>query len=305
MRQTARIATAVLLMAAGTQARADTNPTEANAANAANAAIQVAGNKGATFQPLPQNVQEDVGNIRPADQASVLSYFHSEVDLNGQYTSNAPLYHSHDKADFLIAPALQGGFTAPLNKYLTLDLEARIEDFTYVSFQKLGFWGFSGNADLEYRYEPSWPCVYVGMSPYYYFSYANGNRLTAAIGPVAGVNQSYSINRGKTLFFASYEFGDYFSSPTIDTRQSHTVTLSLTQQLRRDLYAQVYYQFEYSDYNVYGRDETRDVMGLSLIHQFNPRTFLSVFVNYVDNASNNTLAKYTTVNSGLSLVWQY
>jgi hypothetical protein len=299
MRQAARIATAVLLMAAGGRVLADTNPA------ASSAALQVAGGNNATFQPLPQKTQEDIGNIWPAEQASILSHFHGEVDLNGQYTSNAPLYHSHDKADFLIAPAVQLGFTTPLDQYFTLDLEGRIEDFTYASYQKLGFWGFSGNADLEYRYKPSWPCVYVGMSPYYYFTYSNGSRLTSAIGPVAGVNQAYSINRGKTLFYASYEFGDYFSSPTIDTRQSHTVTLSLTQQLRRDLSAQVYYQFQYSDYNVFGRDETRDVIGLSLIHQFNPKTFLSLFVNYVDNASNNTIAKYTTINSGLSLVLQY
>jgi hypothetical protein len=79
----------------------------------------------------------------------------------------------------------------------------------------------------------------------------------------------------------------------------------MTQQLRRDYYAQLYWQFQYSDYTVFGRDETRDVVGLSVIHQFTPQTFLSLFVNYVDNASNNSLAKYTTVNAGFSLVWQY
>jgi hypothetical protein len=47
------------------------------------------------------------------------------------------------------------------------------------------------------------------------------------------------------------------------------------------------------------------VIGVSLIHQFTPRTFASLFVNYVDNASNNSLAKYTTVNSGFSIVLQF
>jgi hypothetical protein len=122
---------------------------------------------------------------------------------------------------------------------------------------------------------------------------------------VAGIDQSFSINRGKTLLFAGYHFGEYFSSPWIDTRQSHTVTVSLTQQLKRDLYAQVYGQFQYSDYSVYGRDETRDVIGVSLIHQFTPHKFASLYVNYVDNASNNSLAKYTTMNVGFSVVWQF
>jgi len=260
---------------------------------------------GTFYSPLPEKVQEDIGNIRPAEQAGILSYFHGEASVEGQYTSNAKLYHSKDDADFLIAPVLQGGFTAPLNKNFSVDLEARLEDFTYSSNQDLGFYGASANANLEYRYKPSWPRLFVGMEPYYYFTYARGDRLTSAIGPVAGIDQSVSLNRGKTLLFMGYHFGQYFSGPWADTRQSHTVTLSMTQQLRRDFYAQIYWQYQYSDYMVFGRDETRDVVGLSVIHQFTPQTFASVFVNYVDNASNNTLAKYTTVNAGVSLVWQY
>ena len=261
--------------------------------------------EGTFYSPLPEKVQEDLGDIRPEEKATFLSYFHGQASVTGQYTSNAELYHSRDDADFLIAPMLQEEFAAPLNKYFRVDVEARLEDFTYASHQDLGFWGFSGNADLEYRYKPTWPRIYAGVEPYYYLTYSTGDRLTTAIGPVAGIDQSVSINRGKTLLFAGYHFGQYFSSPGVDTRQSHTVTVSLTQQLRRDLYAQIYWQLQYSDFTVYGRDETRDAVGVSFIHQFNPQTFASLFVNYLDNASNNSLAKYESVNTGFSFVWQY
>jgi hypothetical protein len=292
----AAIAAALMLLSGGAVALADTTTTTGTSP---------AVNGGTFYAPLPEKVQEDIGDIRPASEAGIGSYFHAQASVNGQYTSNAALFHSRDDADFLIAPVLQGSFDAPLNKYFTVDVTARLEDFTYASNQTLGFWGVSGDTDLEYRYKPSWPRIYVGMEPYYYLSYANGNRLTAAIGPIAGVDQALSINRGKTLLFAGYHFGQYFGSPGIDTRQSHTITLSLTQQIERSYYAQLYWQLQYSDYMVYGRDETRDVVGLSVIHQFNPRTFASLFVNYVDNASNNSLAKYQTVNVGFSLVWQY
>jgi hypothetical protein len=291
--RTAQLAVAVLMLGSGVRAFAD------------NTSATQGADGGTFYSPLPKKVQEDIGDIRPAADAGVLSYFHGQASVNAQYTSNAALYHSKDDADFLIAPVLQGGFTAPLNKNFTLDLEARLEDFTYSSNQSLGFYGASGNANIEYRYKPSWPRIYVGVEPYYYFSYDTGDRLTSAIGPVAGVDQALSINRGKTLLFMGYHFGQYFASPGIDTRQSHTVSLSLTQQLRRDYYAQLYWQLQYSDYTVYGRDETRDVVGVSVIHQFTPQTFASLFVNYVDNASNNALAKYTTVNAGFSLVWQF
>ncbi len=190
---------------------------------------------GTFFSPLPEKIQEDLGDIRPAEEAGILSYFSGQATVNGQYTSNAPLYHSRDRADFLIAPVFKGEFSAPLNKNVRVDAEARIEDFTYASHQDLGFWGVSGDANIEYRYKPVWPRVYVGVEPYYYLSYATGNRLTTAVGPVAGIDQTDSINRGKTLLFAGYHFRQNFSSPDIDTRQSHTVTVSLTQQLQQDL----------------------------------------------------------------------
>jgi len=260
---------------------------------------------GTFYAPLSVKQQADLGNIHPAANATILSFFHGQATVNTQYTSNAPLYHSRDEADFLIAPAFEGGFTAPLSKQFKLNMEARLEDFTYASHQSLGFWGGSGNADLEYRYKPTWPRIYAGTEPYYYLSYDTGDRLTSAIGPVAGVDQTFSIQRGKTLLLTAYHFGQYYASPAIDTRQSHTVTIALTQEIKPDLYAQLYYQWQYSRYTVYGRDEDRNVVGVSLIHQFTPVTFLSAFVNYVDNASNNNLAKYTTFNAGLSMVYQY
>jgi hypothetical protein len=269
-----------------------------------NAANQGTGTSSNT-QGLDQKEKEDLGNIQPASTAGFASYFHGQASLNMQYTSNAPLYHTHDDADFIIIPSVEEGVVAPLNEQFKFDAAVRLEDFTYVSHQSLGFWGFSSNADLEYRYKPNWPRIYVGTEPYYYFSYDTGGRLTSAIGPVAGMDQSYSINRGKTLLLLAYHFGQYYSEPSLDTRQSHTFTIALTQQIKPDLYGQVYYQWQYSKYSIFGRDEDRNVVGVSLIHQLSPTSFLSAFFNFVDNASNNSLAKYTTLNSGLSLVYQY
>jgi hypothetical protein len=274
-------------------------------AAATSAGSQAPADGGTFYSPLPAKVQEDLGDIRPAEAAGIMSYVHVEAQVNAQYTSNASLYHSRDDADFLIAPAVRANLTLPLNKNFDLNVEARLEDFTYSSHQDLGFWGFAGEGLLEYHYKPAWPRLYVGVEPYYYFSYANGDRLTSAIGPVAGVDQTFSLDRGKTLLFLGYHFGEYVSTPNIDTRQSHTVTASITQQLERNLYAQLYWQLQYSNYSVYGRDETRDVVGMSFIHQFTPKAYGSLFVNYIDNASNNSLAKYETVNVGFSLLWQF
>jgi hypothetical protein len=300
-RRLAGIAALVFLLAVTDRCLAQGTSSSTNSTNGADQ-----GTDGGTFySPLSKKQQDDLGDIHPASNAPILSYFHVEATVNAQYTSNAPLYHSKDEADFLVAPVVEGQFTAPLNKYFKVNAEARIEDFTYASHQTLGFYGSSGNLDVEYRYKPTWPRIYVGTEPYYYFTYATGDRLTSAIGPVGGVDQTISINRGKTLLLLAYHFGQYYAAPSADTRDSHTLTASLTQQIRPDLYAQLYYQYQFSKYTIAGRDENRNVVGVSFIHQFTPDTFLSLFANYVDNASNNTLAKYTTANVGLSMVYQY
>jgi len=291
-----------MLLAAGAHCFAADGATSAQAINQSETQGSITG---AFFSPLPIKVQEDLGDIRPADHAPLASYFSGDVTVNTQYTSNAPLYHSRDEADMLISPAMEETFAAPVSKNLRVDITARVEDYSYVSHQNLGFWGFSGNGYLEYRYNPAAPRFYVGVEPYYYFTYSQGNRLTSALAPVAGVDHTISINRGKTLAYMGYHFGDYFSSPGIDTRQSHTIDVSVTQQLRRDLYAQLYWELQYSRYTTDNRDEMRNIIGANLIHQLNPQQYVSLFVNYVDNASDNSLAKYEVVNAGVSFVWQY
>jgi hypothetical protein len=301
--QPAAIAVAVMmLLAAGARTLAADGATSAQAINTSQTQDVYNSN---LFVPLPEKVQEDLGDIRPVDNAPFSSYFSGQTTLHTGYTSNAPLYHSRDEADFLISPAMEETFSAPVSKNFRVSVTARIEDYTYASHQNLGFWGLSGDGYLEYRSKPAAPRFYVGVEPYYYFSYANGNRLTSALAPVAGVDHTMSINRGKTLVYMGYHFGDYFSTPGIDTRQSHTVDISLTQQLRRDLYLQLYWEGQYSRYTTAGRDEMRDIIGFNLIHQFTPKTYVSLFFNYIDNASNNSLAKYESTNAGVSLTWQY
>jgi len=178
MRQVA-MATALLLCAAVARS------TGADAPSATASATQAAVNDNNFFSPLPEKTQEDLGDIRPEASAPFSSYFQGEAEINTQYVSNAPLYHSHDDADFLTAPMLEEGFAAPLNKYFRLDIETRVEDYTYASHQTLGFWGFSADGSIEFRYKPSWPRFYVGTDPYYYFTYsrATGSRAPSGRWP--------------------------------------------------------------------------------------------------------------------------
>lgn len=251
-------------------------------------------------------VKEDIGDIHPASEASPGSYFHGGAQVRGVYTSNAKLRGNHGSSDFLTMPTLEGGFTAPMGRGFDLDVLARAESTIYSRFDERGFWGFSGQANIDYRFKPSWPRVYVGTEAYRYNSFDNNDNLASAVSLQTGVDQGVSLNRGKTLLFAGYNFSHYFAFPEVDTRNTHRLTVSLTQQIRPALYGQVFYQWQYSSYEQQGdRGDSRHAVGLNLIYQFRPNVFGSVNTAFVDNNSTRAPASYQNVTAGVGVTWQF
>lgn len=259
----------------------------------------------AKISRLPDSVKEDIGDIHPIAEATFFSHFHGNVQLRGIYTSNARLRGNRGSPDYLTIPTLEEGFTAPLGKGFDLDSIFRAETTIYSRYNERSFWGFGGATNLGYRYRPTWPHAYLGSEQYYYESYENGDKLASAVSMQAGLDQSFTLNRGKTLLFAGYNFGHYFAFPDLDTRNSHRLTFSLTQQLRPALYAQFFYQWQYSAYTQEDRDDSRNVIGLNFIYQFTPHLFGSLNSAFVDNNSSLSPASYQNVTTGAGLSWQF
>lgn len=252
----------------------------------------------------PESVVEDIGDIRPIEEAGIRSYFHGNASVRGNYTSNARLQGDHGSSDFLTMPTLEGGLIIPMGGGFTLNTVARAESVIYSSHDERGIWGFSGEAAVEYRHQPAWPRIYAGMEPYYYNSFDTGDRVAAGAGFVGGIDQGWPVNRGRSLITAGYRFGTYLTSPE-DDRNVHRLTASYTHQFRPELYGQIFYQWQYSAYTSYDRDDSRHIVGLNFIYQITANVFGSLNSAYVDNNSTRQLADYSTVNAGLGVTWQF
>ena len=143
------------------------------------------------------------------------------------------------------------------------------------------------------------------MEPYDYASFDTGDRVASAIALTAGVDHGYFVNHGKTLLFGGYKFSHFFADPSADNRDSHRLTVGLSHQFRPALYGQLFYSYQYTDFINFPRSDSRNVLGLNLVYQFNKHLFGSITGNFVDNESSRERARYHNALIGAAVTWQY
>lgn len=255
--------------------------------------------RGATEHPA--SVIEDLGDIRPLADKSLLQKLRVSVSLRGEYVSNALSVGNHGSGDFLILPSINASFDQPLAHGLSLAVNARIESFIYSRFDQSSFWGIGGSAFLNYQPTKDSIRIYAGLEPSWYASIRSGDQLAEALALSAGVQKEWAFNRDQTIFFVGYNFSDHFSFPTADNRNSHRVTVGVTHQLAQSLHAQIYYSYQYSDYTSAPRHDSRNLAGLNLVYQINNRWSGNASAYFVDNDSTAARASYQTVGLGLGV----
>jgi hypothetical protein len=264
-----------------------------------------AGQETTVSAPIQNEVKEDLGDIHPANESSILSHVRASVQVQGQAISNAALLGNSGNGDFLTLPTLDVGYNQPLKYGFTFDLDAKLETVIYSREEDRGFWGASGAATLDWRYHPNAPRVFVAAEPYRYNSFDTGQRSFEALALSAGIDDGYFINRGRTMVYGGYKFSHFYADPSADDRDTHRLTIGLTQQIRPAIYGQIYYSYEYMDYLNEDRNDSRNVVGLNFVYQINQHLFASINGTFVDNDSSRVLARYHDVIVGTGLTLQF
>ncbi len=227
------------------------------------------------------------------------------VALRGEYVSNALSTGNHGSGDFLLLPSINAAFEQPLAHGLSLSVNARIESFIYSRFDESSFWGIGGSVLLNYQPTKDSIRIYAGIEPSWYASIRSGDQLAEALAVSAGIQKEWAFNRDRTIFFVGYNFSDHFSFPSADNRNSHRVTVGVTQQLRQSLHAQLYYSYQYSDFTSVLRNDSRNLVGLNLVYQITNRWSGNATAYFVDNDSTQSRASYQTVGLGLGVACHF
>src|SRR5581483_48701 len=250
---------------------------------------------GAMSVTLSASEKEDVGDIRPAPPDTLLSHLRANVQAREEYVTNAKLLGNHGSSDFLTMPTAEVGFNHKLGHGFSIDLIARSESTIYADHGSRSFWGFSGSGFVDWRGKPAWPRLFAGVEPYHYDSYDTGHRLAEALGVSTGIDNGWVFNQHRTLLTVGYKFTTYFASPSQDDRDAHRVIVGITHEFRPRVYGQLFYQYQYSDYDNEHRHDSRNIVGLNFIYELTSHLYGSFGADFIDNNSNYHLATYQNV----------
>jgi hypothetical protein len=262
----------------------------------------------------PAQVVEDLGDIRPLADQSLLRRIRFTTSLYGEFVSNARAIGNHSSGDFLFVPSGSAALDQPLGQGFSLDFNARSEAFLYARNEDLSFWGFSGSVIGRYQPTNEWPKLYVGIEPYWYTNIHNGDRanglvtgsrITSAVAVSAGIEKDWAFNRDQTVLFVGYGYSHFFSSPANDNRTSHRATVGITQQIRPSLFGQLFYSYQWLDYTDIRRRDSRNFVGLNLVYQIDERWTAKVSTYLVDNNSSQSVSSYQTFGVGLTAAYQF
>lgn len=249
---------------------------------------------------------EDIGEISGDKGAAgfARSKFRASVTAREQYTTNARLSGNHSSGDYIFLPSLDVGYSTDLGEYFRFDISGRLESAIYGRYDDRSFYGYSALATLDYRPSPDAPRLYVSAEPYRYVSYDTGDRITQAVGFGIGTDWGRSFNGGRSLFYAGYSFNVFLADPDDDDRTQHSIILGLAHAFTARLTGQIFYSWQYSDFEIDRRD-SRHIVGGNLIYQFADRWFGSVTTSFVDTDSTQDRSSYQTFGASLGVTKEF
>ena len=268
-----------------------------------------AGTASGTGQTAPANDDarlEDGGD--PAELVRAERALRSRVNLNNEfvYQSNAALDGRGGEGDFVWFPGVVGSATYKVSDAISLEGRAALQAGLYADLTELDFWGASAELLGRRVLGASWS-AYAGAKAYDYQSLEDGDALSRAFAPTAGVSYGRYYARSRTYAFADLGARHYYTDPSADERDELAASLGVSKQIAEQLYAQGFYGYRFANYEEGGREDRRHYVSASLIYLFNDTLRASVGVSFIDNDSNIAGADYQSVNTGLgsSVSWEF
>lgn len=240
----------------------------------------------------------------PLEEESRTKY-RANVSLRSDFTTNAKLSGDHSSGDLLFFPGLELGLNTNLGHGFAFDIAAKVESALYTKFDERAFIGYSVPATLEWRPTPSCPRIYIGTEAYRFDSFDTGDLVTQALGVGVGTDYGISFNGGSSLAFIGYNFTHYFSDPSMDNRGVHRAVIGVAHQFKPQLTGQIFYAYQYSDFEDVDRRDSRHIVAASVIYQFNRHLFGNVGASFIDNDSTQDRASYQAAVASLGLTWQF
>lgn len=249
-------------------------------------------------------VQNDIGTIGEAEEsAPPEAGFRADVRAKMEYRTNAAFDGATGPADTLWMPAVELGYNIPLSHGFSIDLTARVDGVFYSQYDDNNFIAYDGTAFLDWRYRPTYPRLYVGAEPYYFQGFDGGGLIQEAIGVRTGFDHGIPFWHGRMLFFYGAEYAAFFANPDLNTRNRIDATAGLMYQVTPQFFVQSFYSYQFNNYWVMDRNDSRNIVSVSLIYRFTPQLTGTIQGDYVNNGSD--LGEFNYQSSGVGVMLGY
>lgn len=260
---------------------------------------------GEIAEAAPGAASDGKATVQEVAPAEPVKHFRFNVGTRALYTSNAKMTGDHDSNDVIFFPTIEAGYNTKLGQYFSFDSALRVESGLYSDNTNRSFIGYSLQNTLDFRPRPNLPRVFIGFEPYRYDNFHKKGLITEALAVSAGTDYGIAFNNGRSLAFVGYTFANHFSNPSIDSRHVNTGIIGVTHSFAPQLTGQLFYQFEHSNFYEIDRDDSRNVVGLSLTYQLTRRIFTTLSGSFVDNNSSDERASYQSAGAMLGVNLQY
>lgn len=258
-------------------------------------------------RPAPDEaLLEDGGNPDELTRAERALRSRISVTNDLVYQSNAELAGRGGEGDFVWFPGVAGTATYKVSDTLSVEGRAALQAGLYADLTELDFWGVSGELLGRRALGGNWS-VYGGFKAYDYQSLDDGDDLSRAFAPTAGLSYLRYYAASRTYGFADIGVKHLYTDPASDERDEVTASIGATKQLCDKLYLQGFYEYRFANYEDGGREDQRHYLSASLIYLFSDTVRGSIGVSFIDNDSNRAGADYQTVNTALgsSVSWDF
>jgi len=255
-------------------------------------------------------ILEDGGDIQLLkQQASTPFKFHVGIFNDVEYQSNANLDGNSGKGAAVWLPGAEVGLDWDIAPKWSLQSTLGAEAGMYSDVEEQNYWGLSSKTSLKYSFGRNLPNLYAGPDFYRYQSFDTGDEISLGVAPKVGMGYGYMIEKSKTYLFSDVRYQRHFVSPSDgnNDQDRHTVRviLGVSQQVANGLFALAYYEYRYSDYDAFNREDSRNTVGGSLTWEATRNLSLRLNASFTDNDSTISAAEFQSLNAGMgsSLIW--
>jgi hypothetical protein len=250
---------------------------------------------------------EDGGDPDQLTRAERAARLRLALDNELTYQSNAELDGRGGQGDLVWFPSIAATADYKVSDTLSLEARAALQTGVYADLTELDFWGATGELLGRRALGAGGWSLYGGVEAYDYQSLDDGDSLSRAIAPKAGLGYLRYYAESRTYGFADLGVKHRYTDPASDERDEFTASLGVTRQLADRVYAQGFYEYRFANYEDGGREDQRHYLSASVTYLFTDAVRAGLSLSFLDNDSNTAGADYQTVNTGLSssVSWEF